>query len=132
PPRHNTAETIRSALHLDVNVKMITGDQLTISKETGRRLGIRTNMYPCSLLLGQYKDSAIADIPIQDLIEKADGFAGVFTTKESDFFDIATPIVVYANWDWGGVIWLYSIVIYVPLDIFKFIILYALSGKEWV
>ncbi|GJY06805.1 hypothetical protein Tco_0373859 [Tanacetum coccineum] len=42
---------------------------------------------------------------------------------------IATPIVVYANWDWGGVIWLYSIVIYVPLDIFKFIIRYALSGK---
>ncbi|GJV89099.1 hypothetical protein Tco_1533037 [Tanacetum coccineum] len=44
---------------------------------------------------------------------------------------IATPIVVYANWDWGGVIWLYSIVIYVPLDIFKFIIRYASSGKAW-
>ncbi|GJT59294.1 plasma membrane ATPase [Tanacetum coccineum] len=54
---------------------------------------------------------------------------------------IATLIAVYANWDfarvrgigwgWGGVIWLYSIVIYIPLDIFKFIIRYALSGKAW-
>ncbi|GJW14326.1 retrovirus-related pol polyprotein from transposon TNT 1-94 [Tanacetum coccineum] len=44
---------------------------------------------------------------------------------------IATPIVVYANWGWGGVIWLYSIVIYVPLDIFEFIIRYASSGKAW-
>ncbi|GJZ02158.1 hypothetical protein Tco_0520119 [Tanacetum coccineum] len=44
---------------------------------------------------------------------------------------IATPIAVYANWDWGSVIWLYSIVIYVPLDIFKFIIRYASSGKAW-
>ncbi|GJS33856.1 hypothetical protein Tco_0532238 [Tanacetum coccineum] len=44
---------------------------------------------------------------------------------------IATPIAVYANWGWGGVIWLYSIVIYVPLDIFKFIIRYASSGKAW-
>ncbi|GKB29893.1 plasma membrane H+-ATPase [Tanacetum coccineum] len=33
---------------------------------------------PCSSLLGQYKDPAIADIPIEELIEKADGFAGVF------------------------------------------------------
>ncbi|KAK1413108.1 hypothetical protein QVD17_34874 [Tagetes erecta] len=78
PPRHDSAETIRRALHLGVNVKMITGDQLAIGKETGRRLGMGTNMYPSSSLLGQNKDSAIADIPIEELIEKADGFAGVF------------------------------------------------------
>jgi H+-transporting ATPase len=38
PPRHDSAETIRRALDLGVNVKMITGDQLAIGKETGRRL----------------------------------------------------------------------------------------------
>jgi len=37
-----------------------------------------TNMYPSSALLGQCKDEAIASIPVDDLIEKADGFAGVF------------------------------------------------------
>ncbi|XLT51425.1 hypothetical protein HN873_044029 [Arachis hypogaea] len=45
PPRHDSAETITRALNLGVNVKMITGDQLAIAKETGRRLGMGTNMY---------------------------------------------------------------------------------------
>ncbi|KAJ6673806.1 CALCIUM-TRANSPORTING ATPASE [Salix viminalis] len=78
PPRHDSAETIRRALHLGVNVKMITGDQLAIAKETGRRLGMGTNMYPSSSLLGQNKDASMAALPVDELIEKADGFAGVF------------------------------------------------------
>ncbi|XP_039157486.1 ATPase 11, plasma membrane-type [Eucalyptus grandis] len=78
PPRHDSAETIRRALNLGVNVKMITGDQLAIAKETGRRLGMGTNMYPSSALLGQNKDESIAALPVDELIEKADGFAGVF------------------------------------------------------
>ncbi|CAK8534455.1 unnamed protein product [Lathyrus sativus] len=78
PPRHDSAETIRRALDLGVNVKMITGDQLAIGIETGRRLGMGTNMYPSSSLLGQCQDADIASIPIDELIEKADGFAGVF------------------------------------------------------
>ncbi|XP_006404985.2 ATPase 5, plasma membrane-type isoform X1 [Eutrema salsugineum] len=76
PPRHDSAETIRRALNLGVNVKMITGDQLAIGKETGRRLGMGTNMYHSSALLGQDKDSSLG--PVDELIEKADGFAGVF------------------------------------------------------
>ena len=110
PPRHDSAETIRQALNLGVNVKMITGkslqnsiyscyafsfdsfaslcslaigsvctgDQLAIAKETGRRLGMGTNMYPSASLLGQDKDASVAALPIEELIEKADGFAGVF------------------------------------------------------
>ncbi|KAE8661383.1 Plasma membrane ATPase 1 [Hibiscus syriacus] len=78
PPRHDSAETIRRDLNLGVNVKMITGDQLAIGKETGRRLGMGTNMYPSSALLGQDKDESIAALPVDELIEKADGFAGVF------------------------------------------------------
>ncbi|CAB4297148.1 unnamed protein product [Prunus armeniaca] len=78
PPRHDSADTIRRALNLGVNVKMITGDQLAIGKETGRRLGMGTNMYPSSALLGQDKDASIASLPVDELIEKADGFAGVF------------------------------------------------------
>lgn len=54
---------------------------------------------------------------------------------------LATVLAVYANWGfarikgmgwgWAGVIWLYSIVTYIPLDILKFMIRYALSGKAW-
>ncbi|KAH9667307.1 ATPase 9 plasma membrane-type [Citrus sinensis] len=68
PPRHDSAETIRRALNLG----------LAIAKETGRRLGMGTNMYPSSALLGQIKDENISALPVDELIEKADGFAGVF------------------------------------------------------
>lgn len=50
---------------------------------------------------------------------------------------LATIIAVYAQWDfarikgigweWGGAIWVYSIVTYIPLDILKFIIRSALA-----
>ncbi|KAF2322689.1 hypothetical protein GH714_028621 [Hevea brasiliensis] len=35
------------------------------------------------------------------------------------------------GWGWAGVIWLYSLVTYVPLDLLKFAIRYILSGKAW-
>ncbi|CAF1897319.1 unnamed protein product [Brassica napus] len=55
---------------------------------------------------------------------------------------IATLIAVYANWTfakvkgigwgWAAVIWVYSILTYIPQDILKFAIRYILSGKAWV
>lgn len=60
------------------NENLSLGDQLAIAKETGRRLGMGTNMYPSSSLLGEGKDDAVGGLPIDELIEKADGFAGVF------------------------------------------------------
>lgn len=58
----------------------IAGDQLAIGKETGRRLGMGSNMFPSSSLLGGAdREHTIAEI--DDLIEKADGFAGVFPGK---------------------------------------------------
>lgn len=56
---------------------MNIGDQLSIAKETGRRLGMGTNMYPSSSLLGRDRDENEV-LPVDELIEKADGFAGVF------------------------------------------------------
>lgn len=35
------------------------------------------------------------------------------------------------GWGWAGVIWLYSVVTYIPLDFLKFAIRYVLSGKAW-
>ena len=40
-----------------------------------------TNMYPSSSLLGNDKDQSIATLPVDELIEKADGFSGVFPGK---------------------------------------------------
>jgi H+-transporting ATPase len=50
------------------------GDQLAIAKETGRMLGMGSNMYPSSLLNKEH----VNGVPLDDLIENADGFAGVF------------------------------------------------------
>ncbi|KAH9329953.1 hypothetical protein KI387_002061, partial [Taxus chinensis] len=60
------------------------------------------------------------------------------------YLQIATVIATCANerwiklaeidgisWGWAGVIWLYSIVIYLPLDVIKFAVHYILSGKAW-
>jgi H+-transporting ATPase len=66
---------------------MITGDQLAIAKETGRRLGMGTNMYPSSSLLGHNNDEHEA-IPVDELIEMADGFAGVFPEHKYEIVKI--------------------------------------------
>ncbi|KAL2933035.1 ATPase 10 plasma membrane-type [Bienertia sinuspersici] len=87
PPRHDSAETIRRALNLGVCVKMITGDQLAIAKETGRRLGMGINMYPSSSLLGHDKEETVV-LPVDELIEKADGFAGVFPEHKYEIVKI--------------------------------------------
>jgi H+-transporting ATPase len=54
---------------------------------------------------------------------------------------VATIIAVYANssfaaiegigWGWAGVIWLYNLIFYFPLDFIKFFTRYALSGRAW-
>lgn len=64
------------------------GDQLAIAKETGRRLGMGTNMYPSSSLLGEHKSETLESLPIDELIENADGFAGVFPGKLKQYLII--------------------------------------------
>ncbi|PPQ74168.1 hypothetical protein CVT24_012859 [Panaeolus cyanescens] len=77
PPREDTKQTIDDAIALGVRVKMVTGDQLAIAKETGRRLGLGDHMYPAKVLKdGPAPDSKHATL--DDMIMDADGFAGVF------------------------------------------------------
>jgi H+-transporting ATPase len=54
---------------------------------------------------------------------------------------VATLVAVYptirfahisgVGWGWAGAIWVYSAVTFLPLDVFKFGIRYALSGRAW-
>ncbi|KAA1111458.1 plasma membrane H+-ATPase [Puccinia graminis f. sp. tritici] len=50
PPRDDTKQTIDDAVSLGLKVKMVTGDQLAIAKETGRRLGLGDNMFASKVL----------------------------------------------------------------------------------
>ena len=77
PPRDDTKQTIDDAIALGVRVKMVTGDQLAIAKETGRRLGLGDHMYPAKVLKdGPAPGSRHASL--DEMILDADGFAGVF------------------------------------------------------
>ncbi|KAJ2915499.1 hypothetical protein MD484_g4903, partial [Candolleomyces efflorescens] len=77
PPRDDTKSTIDEAQELGVKVKMVTGDQLAIAKETGRRLGLGDHMYPAKVLKdGPGPGSKFSNLDA--MILDADGFAGVF------------------------------------------------------
>ena len=78
PPRDDTADTIKKAIELGVRVKMITGDQLEIAKETGRRLGMGDTMYVYEDLIREIGKSENSEDEIDQTILKADGFASVF------------------------------------------------------
>ena len=79
PPRHDTKETIEKAIHMGVQVKMVTGDQLAIAKETARRLGLGTNIFTSDVLnLSDGRASIEYGGSVGELVENADGFAGVF------------------------------------------------------
>jgi H+-transporting ATPase len=77
PPRSDAKKTIDRALELGVKVKMITGDQLEIAQETGRRLGLGDNMFVYKTLKnGLPPGSGYKDV--DDLVLHADGFASVY------------------------------------------------------
>lgn len=72
PPRVDSAETIRTAEDMGVQVKMVTGDHTAIAKETARMINLGTNILSSQSLVDK-KDSES-----QRLVEDADGFAQVF------------------------------------------------------
>ncbi|KAI0948191.1 hypothetical protein AcW1_009771 [Taiwanofungus camphoratus] len=77
PPREDTKQTIDNAIALGVRVKMVTGDQLAIAKETGRRLGLGDHMYPAKVLKDGPEPGG-KHASLDEMILDADGFAGVF------------------------------------------------------
>ena len=72
PPREDSAETIKTAQKMGVNVKMVTGDHIAIAKEISREVNLGTNILPASAFVDK------ADSESKGLIENADGFAQVF------------------------------------------------------
>lgn len=73
PPREEAKSTIESATEIGIDVKMLTGDQIAIAKETAKKLGLGTNI----LDAGQLGDGG-ETIYNQKTIENADGFSEVF------------------------------------------------------
>ncbi len=85
PPRDRAKATIASAREMGVKVKMVTGDQVAIARETSRQLGLGTNILDASGL-GDTKRHETAQS--SDAIEKADGFAQVFPEHKFHIVDV--------------------------------------------
>ncbi len=75
PPRDEAKVTIAAARQMGVMVKMVTGDQLPIAKETALKLGMGTNILDAS---GFGTAKSHESELLAESIEKADGFAQVF------------------------------------------------------
>jgi H+-transporting ATPase len=85
PPREQAKATIASARQMGVTVKMVTGDQTAIAKETAKQLGMGTNILDASGL-GDSKRKESAES--SEAIEKADGFAQVFPEHKYHIVDV--------------------------------------------
>ncbi|KAH9824918.1 H+-transporting ATPase [Melampsora americana] len=83
PPRDDTKQTIDDAVSLGIQVKMVTGDQLAIAKETGRRLGLGDTMF-ASKVLKEGPPPGSGYNNLDDMILRADGFAGVYPEHKYD------------------------------------------------
>jgi H+-transporting ATPase len=75
PPREQAKATIESARQMGIGIKMVTGDQVAIARETSKQLGLGTNILNANAL-GDTTKKPSAEV--MAAIEKADGFAQVF------------------------------------------------------
>jgi H+-transporting ATPase len=85
PPREQAKATIESARRMGVKVKMVTGDQLAIARETARQLGLGTNILDAAGL-GDVKHHESAQSAAS--IESSDGFAQVFPEHKFHIVDV--------------------------------------------
>jgi H+-transporting ATPase len=85
PPREQAKATIVSAGQMGVKIKMVTGDQIAIARETSKQLGLGSNILDANSLGDLKKDAT----PEQaKAIEGADGFAQVFPEHKFHIIDV--------------------------------------------
>ena len=81
PPRFDTKLTIEQAMENGVDVKMVTGDNVLIARETARVLGMGTNISTTEGLPSMNADGSVPNDLHKThgpMILEADGFAQVF------------------------------------------------------
>ena len=85
PPREDSKATIATARHMGLQVKMVTGDQVAIARETAKQLGLGENILDASCF-GETVYHAEAQVA--EAIENADGFAQVFPEHKFHIVDV--------------------------------------------
>ncbi len=72
PAREDSAQTIKIAKEMGLDVKMVTGDHTAIAKETCKSINLGTNIIKAETLLNK------SDKEAAEMIKQADGFAEVY------------------------------------------------------
>ncbi|MCB0806618.1 MAG: plasma-membrane proton-efflux P-type ATPase [Bacteroidales bacterium] len=85
PPREDSKEVIDQAKKMGITVKMVTGDQEAIARETASKLGIGNNV----LNAGLFKDTKHHEAGrMEDRIEEANVFAEVYPEHKYHIVDV--------------------------------------------
>jgi H+-transporting ATPase len=85
PVRDDSRSMLETAKGLGLEVKMVTGDQLAIAKETARQLGLGTDILDASIF-DDTKPHRAGELA--DDIEQADGFAQVYPEHKYHVVDV--------------------------------------------
>ena len=85
PPREDSKSTIDTARKMGISVRMVTGDQIAIAKETARELGLGRNILDATLFADTSHHEAGQ---LADAIASADGFAQVFPEHKYHIVDV--------------------------------------------
>jgi H+-transporting ATPase len=85
PPRDDSRATIDAARRMGIRVKMVTGDQLAIARETARQLDLGPDIFDASAFGNTDVHEAGR---LADRIESADGFAQVFPAHKYHIVEI--------------------------------------------
>ncbi|MGH7145042.1 MAG: plasma-membrane proton-efflux P-type ATPase [Planctomycetota bacterium] len=85
PPRDDARATIETARTMGVSVKMITGDQVAIARETAKKLGLGDHILDAS----RFGDPKMEPTPeLVQSIAHADGFAQVFPEHKFQIVEV--------------------------------------------
>lgn len=82
PPREDSAETIKTAEDMGVDVKMVTGDHIAIAKEISKAVNLGTNI----IIPSDFEDKS--DRVAGKVVEETDGFAEVFPEHKYHIVDL--------------------------------------------
>lgn len=82
PPREDSAETIRTAVRMGVQVKMVTGDHVAIAAEVAKNAGMGVGIKDVATILNK------PDREVEHAITTADGFAQVLPEHKFHIVDL--------------------------------------------
>jgi H+-transporting ATPase len=78
PLRCDTEPTVKAAIEMGIEIKMITGDQVAIAKETGARVGMGANILDTRALCSGAGVVPGFNKTLEQLVCDADGFAELY------------------------------------------------------